>query len=263
MATLRYSIFGMNFGDFHPLHQTPEDLAKKVGKTIMDQPAADIGLCFAPLAGFTNTIAKLKDDMAGVYEVGDMFFTRTKDLADGATIDEIRTAIGFFNADCPILCLHEGRKLTVCHAGYNCLIRRDPKEPDIVKNALEGFTATKVKVDMFAGIGPCCWVPEYAEKPEIKNPRLCRYPTLLQSCIGRTEDVCPSGAGHTSVDLYKLTSGLLEMYGVPKKSIYMDRRCTCCDRYEKKPVFWSHARFMADKQEPNIDGRNFSLAWLE
>lgn len=240
MTTIRHKMLGMNCGNFYP-KQTDEVFWENL-RRMRELLANDVRGVIAPRVGFTTVIA---DSAKPSLTPWSGWFARTSELADGCIVRGTKMAVGIFNADCPLLCLYEDEKLCVLHIGYRCLIRQNREEEGIVEVALRNFNPKKVKASVFGGIGPCCWVPEYDDKPEILKPELSRYPSALQGCLSKTMAKSPFGADHISVDLYRLARSLLLQGGIPDVSISMDATCTCCATADGKPVFWSHTRFEA------------------
>lgn len=256
MSELCYVIFGKPHGDFHPAHQTKEQLLSKI-KNLIEEHLPRISAIYSPKIGFTTNIACFGENN----EIWSPYFLRSREYADGGVVSMRKIAIGVFNGDCPLLCLWENDKLAVLHVGYRCLIRANPKEENIIESAMRQFNPNRVRAFIFGGIGPCCWVPEYDDKPEILNPDLSRHSFILQSCLNKTSSASPFGPGYVSVNLYKLSYELLKASGVPDSQIKWNHECSCCAKDRSKPAYWSHTRYRAQKQD--IDGRNLALAWLE
>jgi len=252
MVTLKHGIFGYEFGNFRPTHQSRRELLEKINKVFSEtRPALIYGL----KANFTTHIDVFKDD-----EPWNMWFSRSKDDADGGIlINKPNVAIAIFNGDCPVICLHEDQKLAVLHGGYRCLVRANRDELGILELALQHFKPSRTKAYVFGGIGSCCWVPEYDDKPEILKPELSRRPDLLKKSLSMTTAICPFGADKVSVDLYELIKLQLEEHSV---EVTMNKTCTCCAMNGPWYKYWSHTRFQAGKQE-KLDGRNMAIAWLE
>ncbi len=256
MSTLQHKIFGIKYGDFRPANQSREALLTLIKKTALSKLPPQISMIYAPQVDFTNQTANINEN----YDQWTPWFARTKTKADGGVVRGNKTAIAFFNGDCPILCLQQGKKIAAAHAGYRCLIRKNPKEEGIVETTIRQFDPEKTKVFIFGGIGPCCWLPEYDDKPEILKPILSRHPKILENCLCRTNSNSPFGIKDISVDLYKLAIELLKRVGVSGNNIATDSRCTCCATENNQPLFWSYTRFKAGKQM-RIDGRNLSVVW--
>ncbi len=254
---LRYKIFGIECGNFSPSLQTKEQFLTQTEKA-KKLLGESVNAIFAPSVAFTNKLVEFGQNN----DIFAPWLIRTKSKADAGMVEKSEIAIGFFNADCPIVCLQQDVRLVAIHGGYRCLIREDRNEAGILENAMQGFNPVKTKVFIFGGIGPCCWEPE-SDKPEIKNPRLCRYPELLVKCLKKTTR-SPLGKNLPSVDLYLLTRLLLLKCGVSPKKISWNSRCTCCSCVQEngEPAYWSHTRFLA-KGQNGIDGRNFTAVWIE
>ena len=196
----------------------------------------------------------------GEEEVEEVVMTRTKNPADGGIVTGAKNAVAFFNADCPIIALVEGEKLAVLHAGYRALMRPIRHEPNIIASALRHFDITNTRAYVGFGIGPCCWKPEYENKPEILDPSKIWLGNILQSALSTTTEKSPFGPGHVSVDLYALSRSMLMLAGIPENKILINSWRTCCAEQDGKPIFWSHTRFQAGLQE--VDGRNMAIAFL-
>ncbi len=267
MSTLRCRIFGKENGNFHPTLQPMSQFLANSSRIFVGELQERLHMVYAPRTGFTTNIVSFPQDGSAWLN----WLVRTHNPADGALVQVPKVAIGFFNADCPMVCLHEKNRLALLHTGYRCLIRQDQKEDGIIETAMKHFNPKQIKVLVFGGIGPCCFVPDL-EDEEIYRPIPCQHKDLVESCLSHTAKQSPFGAGQVSVDLNKLIEQLLHMAGVPKKNIQIDRKCTCCATENGQPVFWSHLRYQATirkgctLQKPHqqeIDGRSFSLAWLE
>lgn len=253
---LHREIIGISGGNFSPKSFSSEGrFAIRVSEACSGYAIEKI---FLPRPDFTNKIAVLGQDCESICD--NVF--RTKGKADGGIVEEKNMAIGFLNADCPIICLQEGERLAVLHGGYRCLIRKDETEPNIIESAMKHFDKDKVKVWMGFGIGPCCWVPEYDDKPEILAPNKSKYFKLLRSSLSVTNRNSPFGERKISIDLYKLVLKIFWYYFcIRLNNNDLDRRCTCCA--ERKVggshIYWSHTRF---QRYGGVDGRNLSFAFL-
>jgi copper oxidase (laccase) domain-containing protein len=256
---LKWEIHGL-LCDFRPENKTEKEFADFI-YDYNRHYLPDLYI-YSPRVGFTTNVADINDDCPRWLFLSDSwFFKRSSKIADGGLVSGPRQAVAIFNGDCPIVCLQQKNKLAVLHAGFRCLIRKNPNEKGIIEKAMEGFDRNQVEAFIFGGIGPCCWMPEYDDKPEILDAKLCRHPFLLRDSLSKTTETSPAGSGHVSVDLYQLAIYILWTCGVPMEKIEVDRRCTCCAKENGQPVYWSHTRFRAGKQE--VDGRNMSLAWLQ
>lgn len=85
----------------------------------------------------------------------DALFGRSREAADGGLVKGTNRAIGFFNGDCPIVCLWQDDQLAVLHAGYRCLIRESSDEPNVIDQALVNFDALRLQAWVGLGIGSC------------------------------------------------------------------------------------------------------------
>lgn len=257
MSELRWKIFGKRHGNFS-LRQLPmEEVFKRIEK-LLDEHLSHLSEIYSLKTGFTANFVDLEKSLHEKYSPR---FLRTPGYVDGGIITAKNSAIGILNGDCPVLCLTENDKLAVLHAGYRCLIGANPKEENIIESAMRQFNPNRVRAFIFGGIGPCCWVPEYDDKPEILNPDLSRHSFILESCLNKTSSASPFGPGHVSVNLYKLSCELLKDSGVPASRIRWHHECSCCAEENGELVYWSHTRHVANGQ--SVDGRNLALAWLE
>lgn len=259
MPLISYRMFGIKSGDFRPIHQTQQELLGKINLAA-GSANPDIQTVCSPKVNFTNAIMDVGKDPKDAWS--DRFF-RSKDFTDGAVIEGTTTAVAIFNADCPVICLQQGNRLAVLHGGYRCLIPEKHDELTIIATALTHFDPAITRAIVIGGIGSCCWLPEYNDKPEILNPSLARYPAILKAMLRKTGPASPAGPSHVSVDLNNLARTLLVLHGVPSQNIIMDSSCTCCSKDGSLDAaeYWSHTRYKAGKQE--TDGRNLTLAWLE
>lgn len=264
---LRRLILGRAEGNFRTTDQPREVFLETLARAKEKHLPEHMHWIFGPTVKFSNRVAGLHEDndiwTAGTEYHRRVGFVRTRSPADGGVDIGLLTGIAIFNGDCPIICLQQGDQLAVLHAGYRCLVRADPKEKNIIESAMEAgivpFDPKRTRAWVGYGIGGCCWLPE-ADKEEIRNPKLYRDPALLENCLTKTTR-SPAGAGHVSVDLYKLARLLLLDVGIPKGNIIVDDTCTCCAMENGEPVYWSETRHTAGKQP--VNGRNFSIAWLE
>ncbi len=294
MADLRLyrSLVGMQW-NCSPTNLSREDFMQKVFHARQDFLALRPNTLFCPKPAFTNRVVYLGQDddvhartvMTPIYGPGDpkddpvdgacydnsvvigqeerteIVMTRTKSPADGGIVFGEKNAVAFFNADCPIIALVEEDRMAVLHAGYRALIREDSKEPNILMTAMEHFNVSRTRAYIGYGIGPCCWLPEYADKPEISDPSKTRLGAILRMCLQKTTAKSPFGEGHLTVDLYALCKFMLRIAGIPENRILVNDRCTCCAEENGKPLFWSHNRFKAGRQA--TDGRNMAIAFLD
>ncbi|OGZ78848.1 MAG: hypothetical protein A2358_01085 [Candidatus Staskawiczbacteria bacterium RIFOXYB1_FULL_37_44] len=257
---LRHKILGIEHGNFSPSLQSREQflVQMEMAKGLLSKSITTI---FAPSVGFTNKLAEFGQDD----DVFTPWLVRTKNKADAGLTQKPGVAIAFCNADCPIICLWQDTKLAVLHGGYRCLIRENPAENGILETAMQKLDPAKTSAFIFGGIGPCCWVPEN-DKPEIQNPNLCRHPEFLTKSLSKTTR-SPLGKNLVSVDLYKLSRLILLKEGFLAEKIGWNPTCTCCYSVQDngEPAYWSHIRFLAEQkaEQKTIDGRNFTVAWLE
>lgn len=274
MYVLQQRLLGRAEGDFQPQNQTREDFLQRI-----EAARQKFGLprgIGAPRVAFTNRVQwDVRGTTRDQWAPG---FHRTKEDADGEVLVGTECAVAIFNGDCPcvtIFSLEEG-VLGHIHAGYRCLIRENPAEPNIIEVAAGLFplrqfsdrpNLDRLRAFIWGGIGPCCWVPEYEDKKEILQPALARpHHERLAHCIGRTTR-SPLGYGHPSVDLYQLARLFLRKVGIPEENITWDTTCTCCAMGDQgEPRYWSHTRWKAERaagRTDGVDGRNMAVAWLE
>jgi len=257
MPNIQHQMFGMSYGNLRP-QQSGDDFWQSLRRVKEFLPNHIEGV-IAPRVGFTTVVA---DSATPCLTPWSGWFARTSEMADGCIVHGTQAAVAIFNGDCPIIVLVEDDKLAVLHAGFRTQIRENKDEPNIIEVAMKHFNPDNTKAFVGFGIGPCCWVPEYEDKPEVLDPSKSRHPELLALCISRTTDVSPFGSDHVSVDLYKLAKGLLMEVGIPSKRVLINSQCTCCARApDERLLYWSHNRFKAGKQE--VDGRNMAVAWLD
>ncbi|TSC73143.1 MAG: hypothetical protein G01um101438_166 [Parcubacteria group bacterium Gr01-1014_38] len=255
-------MIGVKDGNFHPTSQPREEFLKTLMRAKEKHLPPHMPWIFGPWVQFSNRVAHLHEDDDS-WTTGDSWptgFVRTRSPADGGIVTGPLTGIAIFNGDCPLVFLQQNDQLAVLHAGYRCLIRADQDGKNVIESAIEYFDPKQTHAWIQGGVGPCCWLPEYDDKPEILEPKRSRRPELLAQCLGRTTQ-SPAGPGHVSVDLYALARGLLLQVGVPEENISWDTTCTCCAMENGEPPYWSYTRFKSGKQD--VDGRNFSIAWLE
>lgn len=252
--------------DFRPSNLSFEQLKDRILRARENSMCAKPYVVYAPCVDFTNRVVMLgEEDDVGWKEKGngnlpDLTFIRTNEPIDGGIVEGDKQAIAFFIGDCPTIVLRQNNRLSFLYGGFRNLVRRDKEEPNIVEVALKYFNPAKVVVWVGHGIGPCCWVPEYGDKPEILDPVKSRDPGILKHAIHKTTSKSPYGAGHLTVDLYDLVQSLLLKARVNRKNIVIDSRCTCCAEEHGRLLYWSHTRFKSGGQK--VDGRNMSVVTL-
>lgn len=265
--------------DFKPSNHSREEFMEKISMARQHFLTVRPYSLFAPTVAFTSRVVRLgeDDDVYGRTEREDDYdaeeryvgsqnvwreiLVRTKNPADGGIVTGEKKAIAIFNGDGPTIALAQDDQLAVLHSGFRTLIRENRDEPNIIEVAIKHFDPKQTRAWVGHGIGSCCWVPEYDDKPEVLDPTKSRHPDLLARSLSKTTDKSPFGAGHVSVDLYHLIRGLLLEVGIPEERIRINSRCTCCAEEDGKSLFWSYTRFKAGKQEK--DGRNMSVLFLD
>lgn len=265
--------------DFKPSNHSREQFMEKISMARHHFLTVRPYSLFAPTVAFTNRVVRLGEDddvwgrmekqddydgeerYIGTRDVWQEILIRTKSSADGGIVTGEKKAVAIFNGDCPTVALYENDRLAALHCGFRTLVRENKDESNIIEVAMREFDPKKTKVWVGHGIGPCCWVPEYDDKPEILDPKKSRHTDLLTQSLSKTTEKSPFGAGHVSVDLYRLIKGLLLEAGIPEDSIRINSRCTGCAEENGKPLFWSYNRFRARKQQ--ADGRNMSVVFLD
>lgn len=268
-----------DYADFKPSNHSREEFMEKISVARHHFLTVRPYSLFAPTVAFTNRVVRLGEDddvwgrtereddydaeerRVGSRDVWREILIRTKNPADGGIVTGEKKAIAIFNGDCPTVALVQDDQLAVLHCGFRTLIRENHDEPNIIEVAMKHFDPKRTRALVGHGIGSCCWVPEYDDKPEVLDPTKSRHPDLLAHCLSKTTEKSPFGAGHTSVDLYRLAKGLLAAVGISEERIRINSRCTCCAEKNGKPLFWSYTRFKAGKQEK--DGRNMSVLFLD
>ncbi|MEK7562511.1 MAG: laccase domain-containing protein, partial [Patescibacteria group bacterium] len=137
---LKRKIFGFEHGNFSPSLQTREQFLAQIEKA-KKELGESVKTIFAPSVEFTNTVAEFgqNDDIFAPWLI------RTKIKADAGITEKPGVAIAFFNADCPIICLHQDEKLAVIHGGYRCLMRENRDEPGILEVTAQDFDSAKTK----------------------------------------------------------------------------------------------------------------------
>ena len=265
--------------DFKPSNHSREEFMEKISMAREHFLTVRPYTLFAPTVAFTNRVVRLGEDNDAwtrerrVWNAGEEqdsphiaktreeVLIRTKSPADGGIVKGEMKAVAIFNGDCPTVALVQDDQLAVLHGGFRTLIRENREEPNIIEVAIKHFDPKRTRAWVGHGIGLCCWVPEYDDKPEVMDPMKSRHPELLAHSLSKTTEKSPFGPGHVSVDLYRLAKGLLMEVGIPEENIRINSRCTCCAEENGKPLFWSYTRFKAGKQ--HVDGRNMSVLFLD
>ncbi len=251
--SLRHQIWGKERGNFDP----SQDQEKFLNQLAAEGQSAGLNSIFAPTCAFTNRIVQLGEDDL----LMDEWFIRTRQPADGGIVEGPFDAVAFFNADCPIVAVHDKKRgrLAVLHAGYRCLIpaarynRRSAEEErrSIIQVLFEdkAFSPSNVEVFVGYGVGPCCYGFE-------RNPsmRFDLQDGSLDLPIGRATR--GPRAWQKSIDLYALIEKQLGSVGVPEHRINVDYTCMGCFKDMSFPLYYSNCY-----DGPGA-GRNASLAWF-
>lgn len=208
-----------------------------------------VKLIFNPKCGFTNLIANACPSLDRRHP---NYFSRTRFDADGGIVEAPHHALLLLNGDCPVIALfEEGRKrLAFIHAGFRCLVRENPNEPNIIDAAftIHGFDPKAVDVFVGFGIGSCCFGAEHY--PEVKFQSI---PLPVQRAIRGPR------RGQLAVDLYIVIRNMLARAGVQEERISMDRTCTACSGRENGGSGAFHSNVWDGKEA----GRNAALVWFE
>lgn len=254
---LRSCLLGRRVGDFRSHPGDPDAPLRLLEEARSCWLPETVRRVWVLRACFSNRVARLEEP-AVVGQGG--WAVSSPAGVDGGIVEGPGQAVAVCNGDCPLLCLIQGQRLAVLHAGYRCLVREAPDEPNIIETALAaGFDSSATTAWVGWGVGPCCWAPDYASKPELLAPETSHEASLLARCLTRTTR-SPLGAGHVAIDLYQLADDLLRRAGVGPGRVGWDTRCTCCAREDGEPAYWSRTRW---KRSGGPDGRNCCLAWLE
>lgn len=240
MSQLRHDICGLDYGGFEVRRALGSGLLSNVDFVESEKGLKTI---FSPYCNFTNRIVKFGQDNKKLASN----FYRTANCADGGIVDDTWIGIGIFNADSPIIAVHNKTKeqLALLHCGFRCLIRKDTKERSIIRVLFEDFkdlfpVATS-EVFIGYGIGPCCYgAPHY--QPEIDDYK-------LNLPVGRATR--GPRYGKQSIDLYQLIRNQLLGLKVPEKNISYKQTCTSCSS-----DYFSHCI------SPKVPVTNLSLAWM-
>ena len=249
MVTLRRELLGKAAGDFrldHFLRKNPTASVSprtELLKLVKEQVKERFGLegIFTTRFNFTNRVVVL----SGEDQRWSDWFVISSEAADGGIVEGLKQGVIYFNADCPIVAVHDrlyGR-LAVLHCGFRCLVPHGGDDRSIIRNLFHqcAFLPSYANVFVGFGIGPCCFGIEHL--PEADDP-------LYRDFFSRTRR--GPREGQRSFDLYAYIVKEFLDSGVPITSIEVDERCTACDER-----FHSHCR-----EGPNA-GRNAALAWLE
>lgn len=250
---VKHQILGTDDGNFDV--KNPAIPLLNVG-AVLSIARKKLGLdnIIAPRCNFTNNIVEIGPEIEKALPNDVTWFLRTKKEADGIIVNAPFDAVAIFNADCPIVAVHDlgADKLAVLHAGFRCLVppnQKRTKERSIIRVLFEdhGFNPWESDVFFGYGIGPCCFGVTSDKYPEIDDFELdIPYGKVTRG----------SRLGKKSIDIYQLILNQLLNCGVQEKSISADMTCTACAGiYE--PKYYSVTRFNDDRV-----GRNASLAWM-
>ncbi|MEK7192222.1 MAG: laccase domain-containing protein [Patescibacteria group bacterium] len=236
---LLYHIRGKSKGNFDP-DQSNQTLFLDAIEN--ERRIFGLRTIFVPRCNFTNRVVKYGEENVDWADG----LARSRGLADGGIVEDPKVGIAIFNADCPVVAVHDESlgKLAVLHAGFRCLIRPNPREKSIIQTLFEnrGFLPSAVKVFAGYGIGPCCYGAEHW--PEIND--CTRDLPLGRATRGPR-------AGQRSVDLYYLIRQQLLEIGVSKSNMTFDHNCTSCDG----GYYYSRCR------DGPGSGNNMTMAWLK
>lgn len=256
---LHYRIIGQQAGNFDQSAQSSNALFDYVKQAQEKNLLPNISYIFAPrMVGTTDIIHLDRATDAQKIRFKHLFIPTAK-TPNGGLVQGCGTAIALFNNDNPMLCLYQGLKLALVNISYPCLLPIDDKKNGIISHSMLHFEPSLVKAYIFGGIGPCCWVPNYNNFPEILHPEQSVH-SELKKYITKTIIRSPLGPNRVTVDLYALAHYLLRQSGIRENNISWHSNCTCCATENGQPTYWSHTRFKAGKQ--SIDGYNMCLAWL-
>lgn len=250
---LKHHILGIDDGNFDV--NNPNIPLLNVGAVLsMAKKRLGLDMVIAPRCNFTNTIVETGPEMERALPNELEWFLRTKQAADGVIVNAAFDAVAIFNADCPIVSVHDAvtDKLAVLHAGFRCLVppnQKKTKERSIIQVLFEdhGFNAFQSQVFFGYGIGPCCYGVTSDKYPEIDD---------FEMDIPYGKVTRGTRLGKKSIDLYQLILNQLLHCGVQEKHISADLTCTACAGVYK-PKYYSNCR---SGRQP---GRNASLAWIE
>ncbi|GEM_PF-1198838 len=249
---LRHSLLGINQGNF--------DIGR-IGVintvAILSTVRRTVGVdkFFAPRCNFTNNIVEIGKNM-DIPLAHERWFLRSQKDADGGIIDQPYDAVVIFNADCPIVAVHEilNDRLAVLHAGFRCLVpslkKGGKKDKSIIRVLFEDhdFSAQDSRVFVGYGIGPCCFGVTEDDYPEILD---------FSADIPYGRATRNIRSGWKSIDLYQLIANQLLEAGVPEKNVSIDFTCTSCAGFYE-PKYYSVSRL-----GQIWGGRNAAMAWLE
>lgn len=258
---LKLRLRGVAYGNFSPpagdAAEDRERFATDVARALprrshVTTTPPSVRLIFAPRTEFTNCVVKLGTDD----DSWSAFLVRTKEPADGGIVEGLNKGVALFSGDCPSVCLYQEDRLAVLHAGFRCMVRESPGEPNIIDAAFATglFDASRAGVWIEAGIGPCCWHDERLPEMREERAELSRY-------YGVATRGPHAGTRARTIDLLQLIHDYVRnTCHVPAIHIEWDARCTACSSDQGRCDYWSHTRA---RHEGSTDGRNMFLAWLE
>lgn len=250
---LKHQILGIDDGNFDV--NNPNIPLLNVGAVLsMARKKYGFDNIIAPRCNFTNEIVEIGPEMERALPNDFAWFLRTKKEADGAIVNTFSDAVVIFNADCPVVAVHDcaSDKLAVLHAGFRCLIppnQKKTKKRSIIQVLFDdhGFNAWESRAFFGYGIGPCCFGVTSDKYPEIDDYQM----DLPYGKVTRGLRL-----GQKSIDLYQLILNQLLECGVQEKNISADMTCTACAGIDK-PKYYSVTRLNGRY------GRNATLAWIE
>ena len=249
MYQLKYDLIGKNSGDFRPKYKQPEQ-AYFLECVENQLNKRNIYKVFSPHCQMTTNVARIGDKEEKIITP---WLIRTPPGFDGAMVTEPRTAIAIFNADCPVIILFDRQRghLVLLHAGFRCLLPKDPKAPNIVSTAFRDFKLDPSALEAFIGFGAgrCCYGIDHHIK-ELDNQKI--WPFLWKVEKGpRT--------GQKSLDLFNLARYRLRNQGLMESDISVNYTCTACTGRNND----KNGQYYSNIYEGRDTGRNLVLAWFD
>lgn len=248
---LKHALWGVQYGDFNIAFKHGNNSTYLLNK---GRERERLSIIFAPTCNFTNRIVRLGEEDMPISS----WLIRSRNEADGGIVDECDQGVVIFNADCPIIAVHEATtgRLAVLNGGFRCLVPEKKKgqknrDRSIIRVLFEDhiFDPKNSKIFFGYGVGPCCYGAGHLEEVD---PRFTTSDDLPIGKATRGPRV-----GQRSVDLYQLIYNQLMDMKVPDRNIFRDLTCTSCAGLNARK-YWSHCR---DNQ--HLYGRNAALAWLD
>jgi copper oxidase (laccase) domain-containing protein len=245
---IRHVIVGKESGNFKFQNKDP-DIALFT-KNVEDQlDERHVQKIYIPAAAHSTKVAT--PETCEIISLTDRCL-RTESGIDAFMVTGPNTAIGFLNADCPIVALTDKSRnsLVLIHAGFRCLVPINREEPSIIKRVFEKFELDPSSIDevfIGYGAGTCCY--------GVHN----LMHELRERKLGEFAGIATKGPriGAISFDLYGLAQKQIIDCGVRLDNIYICKACTACisrDR-EKTGKYYSHLY--------GEEGRNLSFAYFQ